>query len=391
MPRLVHRILRSVAKENPLLPLLLRTCRDLPSARRELQWLTEHAIRPPKYKGTRTRKEWWPILLKYCKDRGRGKPLQYILGSEWFGPIELVCKPNVLIPRQETAAAISYLIETVQVRAQFDPKGNGFRILDLCTGTGCIPLLLAHELARNSTASSSKLGSVLGADLSIHAWRLAWRNWRKQFISHQNLQRGLQSEHRHYQQELVKVDFVRADVMSEPSSPTPRHDAEAKRPDYVPDLWTALKRSGQGTEWDILICNPPYISPNNYNTTTSRSVRNFEPKLALVPPTLNLDLTDEQQGDLFYPRLLHLADEFKSRMLLMEVADLAQAERVAAMAQKRACWSGVEIWCDQPGMPMRMSHLCDIPILGQGHGRSVFCWREMEMRSVTPSSSQQAR
>lgn len=99
MPRLAHRLLRAAAEEHPLLPLLLRPCRDLPSARRELQWLTEHAIKPPNSKGMRKRKEWWPLLLKYCQDRGQGKPLQYILGSEWFGPIELKCQPGVLIPR----------------------------------------------------------------------------------------------------------------------------------------------------------------------------------------------------------------------------------------------------------------------------------------------------
>ncbi|KAE9974973.1 hypothetical protein Vi05172_g2603 [Venturia inaequalis] len=174
--------------------------------------------------------------------------------------------------------------------------------------------------------------------------------------------------------------------MSEPESPFSEHDFEPELPNRVMDLWTALMRSGRGTEWDLLICNPPYISPNHFYTTTSRSVRNFEPKLALVPPPSESGLTDEQQGDLFYPRLLHLADKLKSKILLMEVADLSQAERVAAMAQERDCWSGVEIWCDQPGMPWRDSNLYNVPILGQGHGRSVFCWRDIDMISPISSS-----
>lgn len=274
-----------------------------------------------------------------------------------------------------------YLIETIKSRARYATGSHTLNVLDLCTGTGCIPLLLAHAFGENPTASSLELGHVLGADISWDAWTLANKNWRRQFSLYQN-KASLQSLHQHQQQQVFKVSFVRADIMSEPEPPAPKHKSESKPPEHVTDIWTALKRSGRGTEWDLLICNPPYISPRNFSTTTSRSVRNFEPKLALVPPSLKPDLTDEQQGDLFYPRLLHLADKFKSKMLLMEVADLAQAERVAAMAHKRDCWSGVEIWCDQPGLPWRESKLYDVPILGQGHGRSVFCWREMEIDSV---------
>lgn len=95
MPRLSHQLLAKAWKENPLLPLLLRPCRDLQSARRELQWLTEHAItsRPGE------KEDWRRLLHKICHERSRGKPLQYILGSEYFGPLEIKCQPGVLIPR----------------------------------------------------------------------------------------------------------------------------------------------------------------------------------------------------------------------------------------------------------------------------------------------------
>src|SRR5882757_6123242 len=43
MPRLSPALIRQAASQNPLLPLLLRVCRDLPSARNELRWLQEHA------------------------------------------------------------------------------------------------------------------------------------------------------------------------------------------------------------------------------------------------------------------------------------------------------------------------------------------------------------
>lgn len=229
---------------------------------------------------------------------------------------------------------------------------------------------------------------MLGVDISRDAWSLAVQNWRSQFNLYHNEARS-QSLRRHYQEQLSNVSFVQADIMSEPEPPFSKLDSRSKPPEHAFDLWTALGSSDRGMQWDLLICNPPYISPNHFYTTTSRSVRNFEPEIALVPPRSEPDLTDEQQGDLFYPRLLYLADKFKVRMLLMEVADLSQAERVATMAQKRDCWSGVEIWCDQPGMPWRKSKLHNVPILGQGHGRSVFCWREMDMTS-SPSSTKLA-
>lgn len=38
-------------------------------------------------------------LKKLCVERARGKPLQYIMGTEYFGDLEIACEPGVLIPR----------------------------------------------------------------------------------------------------------------------------------------------------------------------------------------------------------------------------------------------------------------------------------------------------
>ena len=97
MPRLSTFILRHAWHEHPFLPLLLRTCRDLLSARNELRWLREHILEttspgfPPAARHQR--------LHKLCLQRSKGKPLQYILGSQPFGDLEILCEPGVLIPR----------------------------------------------------------------------------------------------------------------------------------------------------------------------------------------------------------------------------------------------------------------------------------------------------
>lgn len=86
---------------------------------------------------------------------------------------------------------------------------------------------------------------------------------------------------------------------------------------------------------DLLISNPPYISPSDFrNGTTARSVRLFEPRLALVPPitpTPNTHPTasgGDNPEDIFYQRLLDLSLAVRARLTVLECGDKAQAERV---------------------------------------------------------------
>lgn len=85
---------------------------------------------------------------------------------------------------------------------------------------------------------------------------------------------------------------------------------------------------------DLLISNPPYISPSDFrNGTTARSVRLFEPRLALVPPikpspSLNANAS---AGDVFYQRLLELSLAIRARLTVLECGDKKQAERVVEM------------------------------------------------------------
>lgn len=88
--------------------------------------------------------------------------VRYVLGSEFFGDLEIKCRPGVLIPRsvhlspiisrffsdlpvrrQGTAASVTRLVNLLSSNAQSLP--SALRVLDLCTGTACIPLLFHHE------------------------------------------------------------------------------------------------------------------------------------------------------------------------------------------------------------------------------------------------------
>lgn len=157
---------------------------------------------------------------------------------------------------------------------------------------------------------------------------------------------------------------------------------------HLPSLDSALHQyestspNSRDGRWDILISNPPYISPQAFNNTTQRSVKRYEPRLALVPQPQDDPLySGVNQGDIFYPRLLQIAEKVGAKTVLFEVADLEQAQRVALMAKNQGIWDGIEIWRDWPMQHDRDAEigntavLQDVKILGSGSGRSVFAYR----------------
>jgi len=105
MPRLPHALLLRARNISPLLPLLLRPCRTLSSARNELRWLREHALSLTEGKRERPERV-QALLLQLCLQRSRGVPLQYLLGSQPFGELDILCRPGVLIPRSVTLLSL---------------------------------------------------------------------------------------------------------------------------------------------------------------------------------------------------------------------------------------------------------------------------------------------
>ena len=100
MPRIPTATLRRAYAIDKLLPRLLGPCRDLNAAQNELRWLREHvddvaAARRAKGKGISKS----ALLRDLVRQRAQGRPLQYVLGTEFFGDLELRCRPGVLIPR----------------------------------------------------------------------------------------------------------------------------------------------------------------------------------------------------------------------------------------------------------------------------------------------------
>jgi methylase of polypeptide subunit release factors len=174
-------------------------------------------------------------------------------------------------------------------------------------------------------------------------------------------------------------------------------DVLASRTALLDEALHARKEEGwwYGDEtFDVVTANPPYISQTGFNRDTERSVRNFEPRLALVPA---VDKGEEGEGgrpeDIFYGKIVERAEGVGARILIMEVAGTEQAGRVARMVRERTGWRKIEIWRDFPNGVAAEEDVGghegiggrgvigegalgeEIVLRGVGEGRSVVCWR----------------
>jgi release factor glutamine methyltransferase len=142
------------------------------------------------------------------------KPLQYILGDVPFADLTIIVEPPLIIPRPETEELCLMLIK--QLRALPEKK---IRVLDLCTGTGCIALSIAKALPE---------AHVYGVDISPQAIALAQRNATHNKISN--------------------ATFILSDLYTS-IDPSLRFDCIVSNPPYISSKeWSAL--DPMVTEWE---------------------------------------------------------------------------------------------------------------------------------------------
>ncbi len=149
-----------------------------------------------------------------------GEPLAYVLGEWEFYGMTLHVDKNVLIPRDDTCAVTSLAVKKGLYLEQ-DP-----RILDLCTGSGCIGLAIARRV---------KDAKVTLADVSKEALAVAKKN-----VSRHKL--------------TARVSCVQADALNAPSA-------------FL-------------GKFDMIVSNPPYVTTAEMEQLPA-SVKDYEPHLAL--------------------------------------------------------------------------------------------------------------
>lgn len=170
-----------------------------------------------------------PLLQQDMQRLMRSEPIQYILGhSEFYGRRFAVC-PDVLIPRQETEILVQEAVNAARRAMQRDHK---YRILDLCTGSGCIAWSVALELPD---------AEIIALDISEPALNVAKEQYRSLGVPLS-----------------LSPKFLSADVL----------DVE-----HIPELG----------EFDMILSNPPYIVDSERDAM-SDNVLEYEPHLALFVP-----------------------------------------------------------------------------------------------------------
>lgn len=161
-------------------------------------------------------------LLKFnfaVKDLKNNKPIQHVLGMANFYGLKLKVNEDVLIPRQETEELVHLIIE------ENKNDKNALSILDVGTGSGCIPIALKNKLPT---------ANVTAIDVSKKALAIASEN-------------AILNK--------VEIGFVEHDILSD-------------------------KELATGKKYDIIVSNPPYVR-NLEKEAMHKNVIDNEPHLAL--------------------------------------------------------------------------------------------------------------
>jgi len=193
--------------------------------------------------------------LNWIRQRAEHIPLQQLTGEQGFMGLTFSVNEHVLIPRQDTEILVEEVLKELH---------DGMRVLDMCTGSGCILLSLLHY---------SNDCEGLGVDLSAEALEVAGRNVLKVLPPEK-------VEHAH---------FLQSDLFEK---------VEGK--------------------FEIIVSNPPYIASAEVDRLMPE-VRDHEPRMAL-------DGTED--GLEFYRRIIAEAGQYlvSSGMLFFEIGyDQGQA------------------------------------------------------------------
>ena len=153
------------------------------------------------------------------RQKSKGTPTAYLLGKKEFFSREFFVDPHVLIPRPETEELAEWVISE-------NPQAGS--LLDMCAGSGCLGITLALEI---------KPPSLVFVDLSPEALGVARKNAELLLDP------------------KVNVRFIEGDLF-EPVS---------------------------GQKFDLVVSNPPYVLPDEYETLDPE-VKDFEPQKALILP-----------------------------------------------------------------------------------------------------------
>ncbi|HVM89660.1 MAG TPA: peptide chain release factor N(5)-glutamine methyltransferase [Puia sp.] len=170
------------------------------------------------------------LLKRYTEELSAHKPVQYVLHEAWFAGMKFYVDENVLIPRPETEELVEWIVREVQhsdsaVSSPMTDNRQPLTVLDVGTGSGCIPIALKKKLPG---------AEIFSCDVSEAALYVAKKN---------------------AQENNTEINFLHIDFLKE------------EQRDQLPIV-------------DIIVSNPPYI-PLTEKITMQQNVIGYEPHLAL--------------------------------------------------------------------------------------------------------------
>lgn len=195
------------------------------------------------------------------KELKKNRPLQYVLGKTHFFGLPFSVDERVLIPRQETEELVDWVLKDID-------KHQKLKVLDLCTGSGCIAISLAKHLPYSE---------VFAVDISSEALSVAQQNAKSNAVS---------------------VQFIQKDIL--------------KNMDFL-------------GKFDLIISNPPYVCERE-KAEILPNVLCYEPHLALFVSDENplifydkiADLAKKHlttNGKLFFEINQYLGQETKNLLI----------------------------------------------------------------------------
>ena len=195
-----------------------------------------------------------------------GRPIQHITGQAFFYKSFFRVSEHTLIPRPETEELVHMIIQDLKNK-------KNKHIIDIGTGSGCIPISIASQLPQHN---------YWALDISNEALKIAQYN----AVKHK-----------------IAIQFINADILE----------------------WEYLFQ--EDILFDVIVSNPPYITPKEKKEMHS-NVLNFEPHLALF--------IEEDAPLLFYDYISSFAQKHlrKGGFLYFEINQYLGSETVTLLQKK---------------------------------------------------------
>lgn len=224
------------------------------------------------------------LVARALKD----EPIDYLIGERWFFGLPFHVSSAVLVPRPSTETIVEQVL--LHCRAAHGGggapgskgrTGEGIRLADIGTGSGCITVALLKNLPR---------ATAIATDVSGEALEVASKNAARHGVAD-------------------RIEFLQGDLLA------PLMDHPAGR--------------GGGAPLDYLLSNPPYI-PDHEWAEVPGNVKNYEPESALRGGADGLQYLRTLLND--GPELLRPSEEGVPGVLMLETA-ASTAERLKLMAR----------------------------------------------------------